>query len=236
VCNSGVSLSPVVNGKTHHFAARGVYNGLLLMGDRESGSFWDHITGKCVHGPLKGSQLEVFPLLHMNVAQSLALYTKVQIAISKLTFMQQLNVFFMGPILRSKRGFFPPVFKKTMSKEDTRRPRMDSGLGVWNKTRQRYYPLEHLRKQGSALIDEFDGRRLLVYIDPTSNTPVAIYTDATRYIWHKDELNLDTGEIIRGGALYNAQGMTQSVLHPMQMLTRWYGFAFTFPGCELYEG
>jgi hypothetical protein len=23
---------------------------------------------------------------------------------------------------------------------------------------------------------------------------------------------------------------------PLQLLTRWYGFAFTYPGCEIYEG
>jgi hypothetical protein len=50
----------VVNGKTHHFAARGLYNGLSFNGDRESGSFWDHITGECVHGPLKGYRLKTF--------------------------------------------------------------------------------------------------------------------------------------------------------------------------------
>lgn len=213
-----------------------MYNGLLLMGDYESGSYWDHITGECLHGPLKGYQLEVFPLLHMNVAQSLALYPEVHVAISKLTFLQWLNVFFMGPLLRSKWGVFPPVFKKTMSHEDTRRPRMDIGLGVWTKTTHRYYPLEYVRKHNGALIDKLDGQRLLVYIDPTSRVPAAMYIDATHCTWHSEELHLDSGEIIFGGALYNTHGVTQAVLRPMQMFTRWYGFSYTFPGCEVYKG
>ena len=54
-------MTPVVNGKTHRFGVRGLYNGLLLMGDYETGSYWDHITGVCVHGPLSGHQLETSP-------------------------------------------------------------------------------------------------------------------------------------------------------------------------------
>jgi hypothetical protein len=226
----------VVNGKTHHFAARGLYNGLVLLGDRESGSYWDHITGACVHGPLKGYQLEVLPLLHMNVAQALTKTPDARVAISKQAFKQRVMAYFAGWARRSKRGLLPPGFKRTMGEEDTRRPRMDIGLGVWTDTTQRYYPLERLRAHGGALIDELDGRRLLIYMDPTSSTPVALYTNATSCNWQGDVLHLDTGGIIRGGALYDAQGGSQAVTRPMQLFTRWYGFAYTFPGCEVYEG
>lgn len=230
-------MTPVVNGKTHRFGVRGLYNGLLLMGDYETGSYWDHITGTCLHGPLKGYQLEIHPLLHMNVAQALAQWPEVHVAISsELNLMQRLLSFFMVPLYRSKWAIFPPVvFKKTMGKEDTRRKRMDLGLGVWTKATHRFYPLEMLHKQRGALIDELDDRRILVYIDPTSNIPAAIYTNAIQYAWHNEELKLDNGEIFRGGKLYNTQGVTQAVVYPMQMLTRWYGFALTFPGCQLHQ-
>lgn len=230
-------MTPVVNGKTHRFGVRGIYNGLLLMGDYETGSYWDHITGTCLHGPLKGYQLEISSLLHMNVAQALAQWPEVHVAIlSELNIMQRLLSFFMVPLYRSKWAILPPVvFKKTMGKEDTRRKRMDLGLGVWTKATHRFYPLETLRKQRGVLIDELDDRRVLVYIDPTSNLPAAIYTNATQYDWHNDELKLDNGEIFRGGKLYNAQGVTQAVVYPMQMLTRWYGFSLTFPGCQLCQ-
>jgi hypothetical protein len=226
----------VVNGKTHHFAARGLYNGLVLLGDRESGSFWDHVTGECVHGPLKGYQLEIFPLLHMNVRQVLATYPDAQAAISKQTFKQRVMARIAEQGRNSKWDWMPPGFKKTMGEEDTRRLPMELGLGVWTDATHRYYPLETLRTHGSTLIDELDGRRLLVYIDPTSSTPAALYTEATQCTWQDDTLHLDTGEIIRGGMLYDAQSTTQAVTRPMQMFTRWYGFAYTFPGCEVYEG
>jgi hypothetical protein len=224
----------VVNGKTHHFAARGLYNGLVLLSDRESGSFWNHISGDCVQGPLKGYRLKSFPLLHTNVRQTLATYPDAQLAISKQSFRQRMMAYIIEWKRKSKGDWMPPGFKKTMGREDTRRPRMEMGLGVWTDTTHRYYPLETLYAHGNAIIDELDERRLLVYIESTSGTPAALYTNATQYTWQDNTLHLDTGEIIHGGTLRDAQGQIQTVSRPMQLFTRWYGFAHTFPGCEVY--
>ncbi len=224
----------MVKGSIHHFGARGLYNGLFLLGDRETGSYWDHITGKCVHGTLSGYQLDCFPLLHMNVARALANHPDVQIAISRQSLLQRLMAFFMEKGRKSKRGVLPPGFRKTMGEADSRRPRMDIGLCVWSDRTQRYYPLEQLREQGRAIVDELDGRPLLVYIDPMSNTPIASYTEASDCKWRGAELHLDTGEIIREGGLVDSQGSSRAITRPMQLFTRWYGCAYTFPGCEIY--
>ena len=225
----------MVNSKTHHFSSKGMYNGLILLGDQESGSYWDHITGKCVAGPLKGYKLEEFLLLQMNVARALSSYPDIQIAISELSFMPRMIAFFMEWSRKSKRGFLPPVFKKTMGKEDTRRRLMDNGLGIWTNATHRFYPMECLHKHGGALIDEIDGRRVLVFIDPSSNIPGALYTRATTCVWQNKLLTLDTGEIVREGMLCDKDGVPQSSDRPRQLFLRWYGFSYTFPGCEVYE-
>jgi len=216
---------------------RGLYNGLLLLADHETGSYWDHITGTCLHGPLEGHQLDIFPLLHMNAAEALSQWPDVHVAIStSLSLMQRMRIFFTGPLFRSKWAVFPPVvFKKTMGKEDTRLKRMEMGLGVWTDNTHRFYPLKKLRTMGGALINGLDDQRVLVYIDPVSHIPAAIYTRAAQFSRHDDELRLDSGEIFRGGRLYTAQGVAQPVAFPMQMLTRWYGFSATFKGCEIYQ-
>lgn len=234
MCNSGVSLSPVVNGQVHHFAARGLYNGLVLLGDRESGSYWDHITGECVHGPLRGQRLEVFPLLIMNAAQALTSYPHAQLAISKQSVKQKLMSRIFEYSRNSEHGFMPPYFLPTLGEEDTRRPRMERGLGVWIDSARRFYPLERLRAHRGALIDELAGRRLLVYLDPVSKVPAALYTEATRCTWVGKALYLNTGEILRSGSLYDRRGQELTIERPMVLVTRWYGFAFTFPSCEIY--
>lgn len=236
VCNSGVSLSPLVDGDVHHFANRGLYNGLFLMADRETGSYWDHITGECVHGPLKGYQLEhlPYPLLEMTAEQALEAHPHAGAAISKPPLRYRIMSKFMDFFNRRGPSFLPPRFRGTMGEEDPRRPRMDMGLGVWTDDVQRYYPKERLEKEDNAVLDELDGRRILVYVDPASKVPAAIYTDATGYRWEGDEIHLDTGERVRNEVVYDAQGEKRPAERPMQMFTRWYGFAFTFPGCEIY--
>jgi hypothetical protein len=229
-------LSPLVHGQVHHFAARGLYDGLFLLGDRETGSYWNHITGECVHGSVKGYRLETAPLLHTTVAQALATNGDAQIAVSRLSLRHRIMAAFMERGRKSRRGVLPPGFKETMGEADTRRPRMDMGLGVWTDATRRYYPLEHLQAQNNAILDEVDGQQLLVYVDPLSGTPAALYIQATECTWQGDVLHLHTGETIHQGRLLDAQGEPQTISRPMQLFTRWYGFAYTFPGCEIYEG
>ena len=76
--------------------------------------------------------------------------------------------------IRGRRRFFDPLadrilrpgFRSTIVKEDTRLPTMDIGLGVWVGSEARYYPMEVVQAAGGAIVDDFDGRRLLVYVEP----------------------------------------------------------------------
>jgi hypothetical protein len=45
----------------------------------------------------------------------------------------------------------------------------------------------------------------------------------------------DTGERLQNGTLVNPQGQPVNPERPQQIFTRWYGFAYTFPNCEIYE-
>jgi hypothetical protein len=47
------------NGRVLHFYLAGINNQNFLMRDRETGSWWQQITGKAIYGPLKGSSLEL---------------------------------------------------------------------------------------------------------------------------------------------------------------------------------
>ena len=44
-----------------HFYLAGINNQNFLMRDRETGSWWQQITGKAIFGPMKGSVLELAP-------------------------------------------------------------------------------------------------------------------------------------------------------------------------------
>jgi len=219
-----------VNGEVHHFECRGVYNGLSLLWDRESGSFWDHITGEAVYGPLKGKKLPVFNLLQMNVQAALADDPELEIAISS----RDIETNIWSPYL-DESADLPVTYIPSMAEEDTRRPTMDIGLGVWTDDVQRYYPLRTLRQRNRAVVDRLGGKSILIYIDALSGTPVAIATRAKSAEWRGEDLYLDSGEVIRQGVLLDKNGHKMAVKKPMQFFTRWYGFAYTFPKCEIFS-
>jgi hypothetical protein len=229
-------LIPRVNGQNHHFRCAGLYNGLVLLGDKETHSYWDHISGECIHGPLRGQTLELSgSLYYMTAKQALKAYPDVSLAISRQSFFQKsLSQVFQWTSLRSK-GFIPSFFNKTMGKADNRLPRLDIGLGVWFETKARYYPLEQLKAHGNATIDTVNGHRILVYIDPISKAPAAIHSTASAYHWDGENLHLDTHEVLKESRLYNEQEALLPMDRPNQMFTRWYGFSYTFPNCDIYE-
>jgi hypothetical protein len=49
------------NGKTLHFYLAGINNQNFLMRDKETGTWWQQITGKAIYGPMKGAALELIP-------------------------------------------------------------------------------------------------------------------------------------------------------------------------------
>jgi hypothetical protein len=226
-------LTPVIDGKTYHFEFRGLYDGVSILMDRETGGYWHHITGECLYGPLEGARLSGGSnLLHLSVEQALASYPELEVAISDRPIRGERSRWW--PLAEAVPAL-PDRLRNTMAGEDTRRPTMDVGLGVWSETTQRYYPMELVAAKDNLVIDELDGRRILVYFDPTGHALSGVYTQATSAEWRDKDVVLDTGEFIRSGVLYGPDGNRLRTERPLQVFTRWYGFALTFPATEIYE-
>jgi Protein of unknown function (DUF3179) len=244
VCNSGTGLVPVVDGQLHHFNYVGIYEGLAVIQDRESKTLWNHVTGEAMYGPLVGRTLKQSSnLLQMNVRQALAVDPNMPIAISDREYFVGGQRFGTAPGFLGGRGAerwapgnpnaqIVPSFVPTLGREDARRPRMDIGLGVWTGSTRRYYPMELLRQFG-PFIDQVDGRSLLVYIEPETATPAAMFVRSKAATMDGRDVRLDNGNIVRMGVLLDRQGKRQSAERPQQLFTRWYGFSLTFPGCEV---
>jgi hypothetical protein len=205
-------------------------------------------------------------LLQMTVTQALEMDAKLQVAISDRMYFAGGKQFGtaagfgrgrgpggaggQGPTRAGGpgRGFGPrpapgdpnarlsEMFIQTLGKEDTRRPRMDMGLGLWTDQIRRYYPMERIREKGEAFIDRLGGHTVLIYVEPESNTPAAIFVDAGVKSAKREgkEVRLDTGASVRSGVLRDRQGREQRVERPQQIFTRWYGFALTFPDPEVF--
>ena len=69
-------------GEVDRFAEKGLYDGLFLMSDSRTGTYWNHMTGEAVYGPLAGERLELENVLHTTVEQALAADPETMVAIS----------------------------------------------------------------------------------------------------------------------------------------------------------
>ncbi|MBE2271285.1 MAG: DUF3179 domain-containing protein [Anaerolinea sp.] len=239
VCNAGAAFVPVVEGKVHHFAGNAMYNAMTLLSDAETGSYWNHLTGECLHGELKGAKLHPLGAIYpMTAAQAWESYPDARVIFSQLNLREQLEAEEdYGRLLNEPKELtLSDMLLKTLDiREDNRMPRLDMGLGVWTNETARYYPYTRLNVHNNALIDVIDGRKLVVYIDAASMTPGAFYTDAYRAVWRGSDLNLGTGDVFRAGLLHTADGKIVPE-RPKQLFVRWYAFAFTFPGCDIFAG
>jgi hypothetical protein len=104
-------------------------------------------------------------------------------------------------------GWLPPPFRFTMSAPiDDRLDKMTQGLGVIVDERGKFYPMNAL--MNGPVDDKWEQGTLRVSRGEIDGVPHAIWVD-------------DGGPSEREP--------------PMQLLTRWYGFAFTWPGCAIFE-
>jgi len=241
-------LVPIIDGKLHHFTNAGLYNGLFTLYDAETHTLWNHITGEAEYGPLVGRTLgPPGNQLKMNVKQAVEQDPKTEIAISDRVYFAGGKQFGtasgglgqgrgsgQGPGGPNPESVMNDRFRGTLGKEDQRRPRMELGLGVWTATTRRYYPVARIREHGGAFLDRLDGRPVLIYIDPESNTPAALFVKSASAKMQDKNVLLDNGSAVRSGVLLDRGGKRVGMERPQQIFTRWYGFALTFPGGEVF--
>ena len=226
-------MTPSIDGVTHTFAEHGLYNGLFLMRDEETGTFWDHLTGEAVYGPRVGTVLEIANLLHSRVEQVLANHPDALIALSDRAMRTDED---MEPrsLLQRVGGRLSRMFLRTVKAEDDRLPTMDIGLGIWDGEEARYYSYERVVAEDRAVLDSFQGKRTLVFLDPSSYVLSAFLVDADGLRWDGDVLRLSNDQYVEGSVLYDPDGTRATGTRPLQIFTRWYGFSLTFPDTEIY--
>ncbi|MEL6338605.1 MAG: DUF3179 domain-containing (seleno)protein [Myxococcota bacterium] len=205
VCSSGMVFDPRVDDRVLTFRVGGVYRGTMIMCDAQTGSFWDHMTGKCLGGVHEGKQLRLRHSHDIQPAgQAVDRDPTLLVAVPKLSWFERFMTRFQnGHTWRSKpEGKFYPGFRASFVFEDSRRPEKELGLGVWLEDAARFYPLEVLKRQTS-------------FSDTLGEANVELSYDRDFGVPRADRTN--------GGPNVNF------------VFTRWYGFAQTFPGCEIYS-
>jgi hypothetical protein len=174
--------------------------------------------------------MPIFNLLQMTVGMALDAHPDMELAVSDRPIRN-------GGTRRSvdRDRELSKGFTDTIAQEDERRPTMEIGVGLWNDDVRVYYPVSAIRDAGKVLIDDLAGQMVAIYLDPGTGAPLALYTAATAASWQGEELRFDDGTTLRDGVLVDADGSTVDIRRPLQLFTRWYGWALMYPDTEIRE-
>jgi len=145
-----------VNGRVLHFYLAGINNQNFLMRDKETGTWWQQITGKAISGPLKGAALEL-------------------VLSDELTFGEWKSELPDGKVL-AEVPKYTKEYDSNWEPEVAKYPVVISFPGTALKSRDvvvglemdgpgRAYPWETLVKQ-SPVVDRVNGTPLLVAVGP----------------------------------------------------------------------
>jgi hypothetical protein len=233
-CNMGSVVKPMIDGKAHHFSGTGVYHGMAIFRDAETGSFWEHATGECIQGELQGTRLETIPSQFMLVQQALENDPSTLIVTARQSWFRRLLSFLLLRPMLTPEGHMPAPFRLSMGEQDTRLPELQLGLGVWISGKARFYSMETLKAHNNAIIDTLDQEKLVIFVDPIAQVPLAHRCNAISCTWDGDTLVLDTGERIRNGYVHTPAREKRRIDAPDQQFVRWYAFSYKFPNCEIF--
>lgn len=145
-----------VNGQPLHFYLAGINNQNFLMRDKETGTWWQQITGKAIYGPLKGASLDLVPYDELTFGE-----WKAEVSGG--------HVF--APITKYKKEYDPnwePDVAKlpvVISFPGTALKSRDVVVGVEVEGASRCYPWETLVKQ-SPIMDHVGGKPVLIAVAP----------------------------------------------------------------------
>lgn len=234
-CNMGTAITPIINGRVHHFRVTGIYNAMSVMSDYETESSWEHVTGECIQGKLRGTHLTAHTPQYLTVGQALDFAPDAQIAISKSSRLAHLLDLALLNRMSALTGYMPGVFRLSMTRVDTRLPELELGLGVWIGGAARFYPLKTIKAQGDFLMDTLNSQPLVIYLDPVSGVPAVHCTTSQVHRWDGDTLVLESGERLRSGYVLNQNVQKSPLNAPYHQFTRWYGFSYMFPSCEIFS-
>lgn len=145
---------------------------MILLIDDETRSYWDHITGKCVHGVSSGSELPNWPIEMTTVASIKEKEPDLPVYVSKLPFFGRIMLWMEGMI----SGRLPPMFRRTMSDVDDRISEMEIGLGVIDGEAARFYRMSDIQE---GVTDTLNGNEIKVSI-AADGIPFAVREDGSR--------------------------------------------------------
>lgn len=147
-CSGGAAFRRQHKGRTLFLDVAGVYNGTIILKDRETGTLWAPFSGRALEGPLAGQKLDRFPLVFTHWDDWIARHPDT-------------DVVWASPSARSGHGSWYTAGKwgivnemgLTMESWDSRLPENVLVYGIANGESAKAYPLSYLRAHKGVVND-----------------------------------------------------------------------------------
>jgi len=149
-----------VNGRILHFYLAGINNQNFLMRDKETGTWWQQITGKAVYGPLRGASLDLVPYDELSYGEWKSEVSEGKVLAPVPKYVKEYDSNWEPEILK-----LPVVITFPGTELKSR----DVVVGLKLEGASRAYPWETLVKQ-SPVLDRVHGTPLLVAVAPDSKS------------------------------------------------------------------
>ena len=145
-----------VSGKVLHFYLAGINNQNFLMRDKETGTWWQQISGRAVFGPMKGAVLELVPSDELTFGEWKSEVTGGKVLAPVPKYVKEYDSKWESEVAK-----LPVV----ISFPGTELKSRDVVVGLKVGGASRAYPWDTLLKQ-SPVVDRVKGTPLLVVVGP----------------------------------------------------------------------
>ena len=214
----------------------GLYNGLFVMADRQTGSVWTHFDGTVLQGPLAGQDiaLDIEPMSHTTWEQWIGAHPDTLVLDWYDEFADRYRDVTVGRAGKSGQ------FIDTIVNDDTRLPenQLVVGAGVGNDFRA--YVLADAGNGLTVINDELGGAPIIVVLDPSTTFGLA-YSAVVDGVTL--EFSVDNGRLVDDtGTSWTFEGVAidgpdagVSLDFVTSFVTEWYGWAAYHPDTGIHE-
>jgi hypothetical protein len=264
VCNSGMRFdTPLIDNKPLRFDFYGLYNGVMTMYDKATGSVWLQVEGRAVKGPLLGTNLKQGALLDTTWGAWKKLHPDTLVMAPDPRFRDDYEP--KGAIMARGYDSFPaPYFRPTLTHRDARLGMFESVLAVSlpaengvglaaedasavhdGRTLHRAYPLKAFKGKTSVVNDMMGSTPVVVFFLAGTET-----VNAVSPVVDERTLTLEVRKGPHGapafydretGTHWNVEGRAEQgplsgkTLRRLDShMSQWYGWVSYFPETTIY--
>jgi len=255
VCNTGICYDPTLDGKALKIDFYGLYNGVVVLCERETESVVLQVEGRFVTGALAGKQLAPKPTLDTTWGKWKLLHPNTLVMSPTPEFQR----WYSPKDQPEPRGYdrFPaPFFRPTVTRGDKRLPPFDKVLAVTvvqpqkkksepERVIRRAYPIKALQEANGVLNDKVGKVSMTVFLDTETVTANAFSSVLDGKTLLFEARKQEDGKFAfydkETESRWNIEGLAEegtlagkSLARIENHLSQWYGWSAYFPDTSIY--